>query len=107
MSKLSLDFDRCNGLVPTIIQDYKTHEVCMLGYSSKESLEKTLESKTVWFFSRDKNRLWMKGEESGNMLRVIQIFVDCDEDAVLIQVERMGTCVCHSGSISCFYKLIE
>lgn len=107
MNKLLLDFNKGIGIIPTIIQDYLTHEVYMLGYSNEESLKKTKESGFVWFYSRSKKKQWLKGEESGNMLRVIQMYTDCDNDAILIQVERVGKCVCHSGKMSCFYKLIE
>lgn len=107
MNKLFLDFDKGNGLIPTIIQDYQTHEVYMLGYSNEESLKKTRESGTIWFYSRSKKRLWMKGEESGNILEVRQMYTDCDNDTILIQVKRNGNRVCHTGNVSCFYKLIE
>ncbi len=102
-----IDFKKDNGLVPTIIQDYQSNEVYMLGYMNKESLEKTKKTGYVWFFSRSKNRLWMKGEQSGNKLKVKQILTDCDNDSLLIKVELEGSHVCHTGEKCCFYKEIE
>lgn len=102
-----IDFKKSNNLVPAIIQDYKSGEVYMLGYMNQESLEKTKQTGNVWFFSRSKNRLWMKGEESGNRLRVKDIFIDCDQDAVLIKVELNGENVCHLGSKTCFNDKLE
>jgi len=94
-------------LIPTIIQDYKTDEVYMLGYSNKESLEKTKGSCFVWFFSRDRKKLWMKGEKSGNKLKVLNMLVDCDKDAILIKVKLIGKNVCHSGNKSCFFNKLK
>lgn len=91
-----------NKLTPAIIQDYKSGEVYMLGFMNEESLIKTKETGYVWFFSRSKNRLWMKGEESGNKLRVKKILIDCDQDAFLVKVKLEGKAVCHSGQRSCF-----
>ena len=90
-----------NGLVPTIIQDATTKNVLMLGYMNEESLAKTLETKQVTFFSRSKNRLWTKGEESGNFLNVVDIKNDCDNDALLIQVNPVGP-TCHTGTDTCW-----
>ena len=92
------------NLIPAIIQDVKTKEVYMLGYMSKETLNKTLESGFVYFWSRSRSRLWMKGEESGNKLKVRDIFTDCDNDTLLIKVELIGTNVCHTGNKTCFYQ---
>lgn len=94
-------------LVPAIIQDFKSGEVYMLGYMNEQSLEKTKQTGIVWFFSRSKNRLWMKGEESGNKLVVKQILVDCDGDSLLIKVKLNGTNVCHSGEKCCFFKEVK
>jgi len=99
-----LDFEKNKGLIPTIIQDFKTLEVYMLGYSSKESLEKTESNGYVWFYSRSKKKLWMKGEESGNKLKVVDIYSDCDNDTLLIKVKLIGKNVCHTGNKSCFYQ---
>lgn len=99
---MQLNFKK--GLIPTIVQDYKSNEVLMLGYINKEALEKTLKTGWVYFWSRSKNKLWMKGEESGNKLKVRRILQDCDEDTILIKVELIGTNVCHSGKKTCFYQ---
>lgn len=96
-----LDFTKSKGLVPAIIQDAETLEVLMLGYMNKPALEKTLKTKKVTFFSRSKNRLWQKGETSGNFLTVVEIFQDCDSDAILIKAKSQGP-TCHTGTISCF-----
>ena len=91
-------------LIPTIIQDYKSKAVYMLGYSTVESLKKTKITGYVWFWSRSRQKLWMKGERSGNKLRVKQIYFDCDQDALLIEVNLIGKNVCHTGNLSCFLK---
>ncbi len=104
MKNVDTDFGKGNGLVPAIIQDYKSGGVLMLGYINQEALQKTSESGWVYFWSRSKNRLWMKGEESGNKLKVKKIFIDCDRDAILIKVELIGKVACHTGNKSCFYK---
>ncbi len=93
-------------LIPTIIQDYKSKAVYMLGYSSVESLVKTNISGYVWFWSRSRQELWMKGKESGNKLKVVGIFFDCDKDAILIKVKLVGKNVCHTGNLSCFFNKI-
>lgn len=87
---MDLDFDKMNGLVPAIIQDNDTRKVLMLGFMNKEAYEKTVETGKVTFFSRTKNRLWTKGEESGNFLNVVSIKEDCDKDTLLIQVNPVG-----------------
>lgn len=98
---MNLDFDKMNGLVPAIIQDNITCKVLMLGYMNKEAYEKTLETGKVTFFSRTKNRLWTKGEESGNFLNVVSIKEDCDQDTLLIKVNPVGP-VCHTGTDTCW-----
>jgi len=97
----SLDWDKTAGLLPVIIQDYKTLEVLMLGYMNAEALEKTQAEGKVTFFSRSKNRLWTKGETSNNFLYVKELFVDCDNDTILIKADAVGP-TCHTGSRSCF-----
>lgn len=95
-----------NELIPTIIQDVKTLEIYMLGYSNQESLQKTKTTGNVWFYSRSRRRLWMKGEKSGNILKVEEIYFDCDQDSILIKISLQGNAVCHTGNKSCFfYKL--
>lgn len=95
-----------NDLIPTIIQDNKTNEVLMLGYMNKDALDKTTKEGFVWFWSRSKKRLWMKGETSGNKLEVKEIFNDCDNDTLLIKVKVIGNAVCHTGTKSCFTERI-
>jgi phosphoribosyl-ATP pyrophosphohydrolase/phosphoribosyl-AMP cyclohydrolase len=98
---MKLDFDKMNGLIPAIIQDYKTNKVLMLGFMNKEAYRKTEAGKLVTFFSRTKNRLWTKGEVSGNFLDVVEIIEDCDSDSLLIKVTPRGP-VCHTGADTCF-----
>lgn len=95
-----------NNLIPAIIQDNKTNRVLMLGYVNQEALDKTTKEGFVWFWSRSKKRLWMKGETSGNKLKVKEIFIDCDKDTILIKIEVLGTVVCHKGTKSCFTERI-
>jgi phosphoribosyl-AMP cyclohydrolase / phosphoribosyl-ATP pyrophosphohydrolase len=101
IDKSTLDWDKTAGLLPVIIQDYKTLEVLMLGYMNTEALEKTQAEGKVTFFSRSKNRLWTKGETSNNFLFVKELFVDCDNDTILIKADAVGP-TCHTGSRSCF-----
>lgn len=98
--------EKRKGLIPVIIQEEKTGDVLMLGYMNQEAFNKTLTEGFVYFWSRSKKRLWMKGETSGNKLQVIKIFSDCDNDALLIKVKLTGNAVCHKGYRSCFYKKI-
>ncbi|WP_297424270.1 phosphoribosyl-AMP cyclohydrolase [Clostridium sp.] len=98
-----VDFEKGNGLIPAIVQDYKTKEVLMLAYMSKESLKKTLEEKTTWFYSRSRDELWNKGATSGHFQYVKEIKIDCDNDTILMLVEQVGA-ACHTGNISCFYR---
>jgi len=97
----TLNFDKQNGLLPCIIQDATTNKVLMLGFMNKEAYEKTLEEKRVTFYSRTKERLWTKGETSGNYLEVVEIMEDCDQDTLLIKVNPTGP-VCHTGADTCF-----
>ncbi|WP_299670174.1 bifunctional phosphoribosyl-AMP cyclohydrolase/phosphoribosyl-ATP diphosphatase HisIE [uncultured Polaribacter sp.] len=99
---MNIDFNKNNdGLIPAIIQDATTKNVLMLGYMNKEAFQKTQKTKLVTFFSRTKNRLWTKGEESGNVLNLIDIKLDCDNDTLLIQVHPNGP-TCHKGSDTCW-----
>lgn len=98
---MKLDFDKMGGLIPAIIQDNYTSKVLMLGFMNEEAYEKTKETGKVTFFSRTKNRLWTKGEESGNFLNVDSILVDCDNDTLLIKATPQGP-VCHTGADTCF-----
>ncbi|MBF6598108.1 MAG: bifunctional phosphoribosyl-AMP cyclohydrolase/phosphoribosyl-ATP diphosphatase HisIE [Fermentimonas sp.] len=98
---MNLDFEKTDGLIPAIIQHANTMQVLMLGYMNKEAINKTITEGKVTFFSRTKNRLWTKGEESGNYLLVAEILQDCDNDTILIKAFPQGP-TCHTGSTSCF-----
>ncbi|KGO13793.1 phosphoribosyl-AMP cyclohydrolase [Clostridium botulinum] len=97
-----IDFKKGSGLIPTIIQNFYSGEVLMLAYMNKESLEKTIETNTTWFWSRFREELWNKGATSGHFQYVKSIHVDCDGDTLLIKVEQLGP-ACHTGHRSCFY----
>lgn len=103
---MTIDFQKSGGLVPAIIQDRLTSKVLMLGFMNEEAFAKTKESGQVTFFSRTKNRLWTKGEESGNFLNVVEILNDCDNDTLLIKVNPVGP-VCHTGSDTCWNEKNE
>lgn len=98
---VSIDFDKMDGLVPAIIQDADTAKVLMLGFMNREAYDKTMETGKVTFYSRTRNRLWTKGEESGNFLHVVSVKADCDRDTLLIQVHPVGP-VCHTGTDTCW-----
>ncbi len=98
---MNIDFNKNNGLVPVIVQNYLNNQVLMLGYMNAEALEKTQKEGLATFYSRSKNRLWKKGETSGNFLKVKSILMDCDADTLLIKAEPLGP-TCHTGSDSCF-----
>ena len=106
MDKVKIDFEKGNGLVPVIIQHYQTNTVLMLGYMNKEALEETKEIGKATFFSRSKNRLWTKGETSGNHLIVKDILIDCDQDTILIKADPIGP-TCHTGSDTCFNEVVK
>ncbi len=97
-----IDFEKSGGLIPVIVQDSETKDVLTLAYSNKESLELTKKTGNSWFWSRSRNKLWMKGEESGNTQKVKQILVDCHFDAVIYLVEPSGP-ACHTGERVCFH----
>jgi phosphoribosyl-ATP pyrophosphohydrolase/phosphoribosyl-AMP cyclohydrolase len=94
------------GLIPVVVQDYKTGRVLMLAYMNEEALRKTIETGEAWYFSRSRNALWHKGETSGHFQKVKDIAVDCDKDAILLLVEQIGV-ACHTGNFSCFYRAKE
>lgn len=96
-----------NGLIPAIIQDSGNNEVLMMAYMNRTSLERTIETGRTHFWSRSRNKYWMKGETSGNVQLVKEILYDCDEDALLIKVEQVGSGACHTGNRTCFYRQIE
>jgi phosphoribosyl-AMP cyclohydrolase len=104
---VELDFQKGSGLVPAIIQDERSGDVLMLGFMNSESLAETQRTGEVVFFSRSRNKLWKKGESSGHVLKVREIRVDCDADALLVRVEAAGPGVCHEGYRSCFFRKVE
>ena len=101
-----IDFEKSGGLVPIIVQDATTKDVLTLAYSNKESLELTKKTGNSWFYSRSRNKLWMKGEESGNTQKVKEILVDCDSDAIIYLVEPSGP-ACHTGEKVCFHHYLK
>ena len=104
---LKPDFNKGNGLIPVITQEYGTNEVLMLAYMNKESFKETLLSGRATYFSRSRNKLWYKGEESGNTQQVKSMYIDCDGDVVLLRIEQKGGAACHTGRRSCFYRKLE
>jgi len=104
---VEIEFQKSGGLVPAIIQDEHTGDVLMLGFMNRESLAETQRTGEVVFFSRSRNKLWKKGESSGHVLRVREMRVDCDADALLVRVEAVGPGVCHEGYRSCFFRKLE
>ncbi len=104
---VELDFKKLDGLVPVIAQDWRTGEVLMQAYANPEAWRLTLETGIVHYWSRSRNKLWKKGESSGNLQKVKEIRVDCDEDCVLIKVEQIGGAACHLGYRSCFHRKLE
>lgn len=104
---MELAFEKLGGLIPGIVQDHQSGEVLMLGYLNPEALEMTQRTGEMHFFSRSRNRLWKKGETSGHVLRVREVRIDCDADALLFVVEPLGPGVCHEGYRSCFFRSFE
>jgi phosphoribosyl-AMP cyclohydrolase len=104
---MNLDFRKLDGMVAAVVQDHKTQRVLMVGFMNEEAWERTRETGFVTFYSRSRNKLWMKGETSGHRLAVKEIRTDCDMDAVLIRAEALGPGVCHNGFESCFYRSLE
>ena len=102
-----MDFSKMNGLITVIAQDYVTSEVLMVAFMNQEAWEETLATRRACYFSRSRNRLWRKGEESGNVQLIKEILVDCDRDAVVLKVEQVGGAACHTGYNSCFYTRIN
>jgi len=104
---IELDFNKMNGLVPVIVQDFQTNEVLMLGFMNPEAWEATLSTGKATFYSRTRQALWVKGETSGHVQIVREIKIDCDDDTILLLVEQVGGATCHTGYRSCFFKKIE
>jgi phosphoribosyl-AMP cyclohydrolase len=103
---MKLDFSKLGGLVAAVIQHHATGRVLMVGFMNEEAFRNTVESGSVTFFSRSRNKLWVKGETSGHRLQVKSISTDCDRDAVLVAVEPLGPGVCHEGYASCFFRTL-
>ena len=102
-----MDFSKLDGLIPAVIQDAYSAEVLMVGFMNEDALRLTLETGFATFFSRTRNKLWMKGETSGNRLQVVDMLTDCDDDTVLVKVKRLGDGnVCHTGERSCFFRAV-
>lgn len=101
------DFLKENGLVPVVVQDEKTNDVLMLAYMNREAWRKTLETGKATYWSRSRRQLWVKGETSGNVQLVKKIFIDCDNDTILLKVDQIGGAACHTGYRSCFYRRLK
>jgi phosphoribosyl-AMP cyclohydrolase len=104
---MNIDFDKTGGIIPAIAQDADTGEVLMLAWMNREAYEETLRTGRVCYFSRSRNRLWRKGEESGNVQELREIFVDCDADTILMKVHQVGSAACHEGYKSCFFRKLD
>ncbi|MGB9613526.1 MAG: phosphoribosyl-AMP cyclohydrolase [Candidatus Margulisiibacteriota bacterium] len=103
---MDLKFDE-KGLIPVIVQDWQKYDVLMLAYMNREALEKTLATKEMWYWSRSRQQLWHKGDTSGHIQKVKEIYYDCDADALLAKVEQIGGIACHTGNRSCFFNRLE
>ncbi|MDR0705724.1 MAG: phosphoribosyl-AMP cyclohydrolase [Planctomycetaceae bacterium] len=106
MNLLRPDFVKCGNLVPVVTQDAATGEVLMMAYMNEEAYNETLKTRNAVYFSRSRNKLWRKGEESGNVQKVSGVFLDCDADTILLKVEQIGGAACHEGYKSCFFREI-
>ncbi|KYH28765.1 MULTISPECIES: phosphoribosyl-AMP cyclohydrolase [Clostridium] len=102
----AVDFEKGDGLVPAVVQDFENGEVLMLGYMNRESLNKTIDTGTTWFWSRSRQEFWNKGATSGHYQYVKSISLDCDGDTILVRVEQIGA-ACHTGNRSCFYRELQ
>jgi phosphoribosyl-AMP cyclohydrolase len=104
----TMDYSKLDGLIPAVVQDHKSGEVLMVGFMNEEAWDVTRQTGYVTFFSRTRNKLWTKGETSGNRLAVRDVLIDCDEDTVLVKAERLGDGnVCHTGERTCFFQRVE
>ena len=104
---MELNFNKSDGLIPAIVQDAETKDVLMLAYMNRESWAATLKSGKATFWSRSRQKLWLKGESSGHVQIIKNMYIDCDDDTVLLQVEQLGGAACHTGHRSCFYRKLE
>jgi phosphoribosyl-AMP cyclohydrolase len=102
-----IDFDKAGGMIPVIAQDDSTGEVLMMAYMNQEAFNETLRTGRVCYFSRSRNRLWRKGEESGNVQELRGVYLDCDADTLLVKVKQIGGAACHEGYPSCFFRRVE
>jgi len=107
MKKYKIDFNKSNGIIPVIAQDFKTGDVLMLAYMNEEAFKLTQSTGYAHYWSRSKNRIWKKGESSGHIQIVKQIYLDCDSDTLLLKVNQVGEAACHEGYRSCFFRLID
>ncbi len=107
MGGIEPNFDRLGGLVPVVVQDYTSGEVLMQAFMNRKAWEETLRTRYATYWSRSRNELWVKGEQSGNRQEVKEIYVDCDEDSILLKVIQRGGGACHTGHRSCFYRRLE
>ena len=107
MNYFRIDFERGGGLIPAIVQDWKTGEVLMVAYMNEASWAKTQETGKACFWSRSRKKLWIKGETSGHVQVIKEVLLDCDNDALLLKVEQVGGAACHTGYRSCFYRRIK
>src|SRR5882762_9144361 len=104
---MDLDFDRAGGLVAAIAQDHRTGEVLMIAWMNREAFDETVRTGRACYFSRSRNKLWRKGEESGHVQTVKEILVDCDADTILLKVDQIGGAACHEGYKSCFFRHVD
>ena len=102
-----IDFEKSGGLVPAIAQDADTGQVLMLAWMNREAYEETVRTKRACYYSRSRSRLWRKGEESGNVQEVREIYIDCDADTILLKVKQIGGAACHEGFASCFFRRVD
>src|SRR6202051_3371550 len=104
---MNIAFDKTGGIIPAIAQDADTGEVLMLAWMNRDAYDETVRTGRACYFSRSRNRLWRKGEESGNVQEVREIFIDCDADTILLKVHQIGDAACHEGYQSCFFRKVE
>lgn len=104
---MKIDWDKVGGMIPVVVQESTTNDVLMLAFMNEEALNLSVQTGFAHYFSRTKNRIWKKGEESGNVQKIDEIFLDCDNDTILIKVEQIGGVACHTGEKSCFFRKFE
>ncbi|MDY6952512.1 MAG: phosphoribosyl-AMP cyclohydrolase, partial [Thermodesulfobacteriota bacterium] len=104
---IRLDFEKCGGLIPTVVQEFSTGEVLMLAFMNEKAWEETQRTGKAAYWSRTRQELWVKGKTSGHVQLVKEIRIDCDDDTILLKVEQLGGAACHTGYRSCFFKLVE